>query len=92
MEIPTHPIKNINLAAFLKASGIPVVRVDVSNSRELVWHFAQPDRCRELVGQFYQGVARTDPQAVLLEAKRLKDTIFEARRNGGRINDKYEGY
>ena len=83
-NIQTHQERNVDLATFLKAAGVPIVQVDTNNPHDLVWHFAQPERCQELVRQFYQGTARVNPQTILLEAKRLKDQIFEARRRNGR--------
>lgn len=93
-NIETYKEKNIDLTAFLKACGIPVVEVDTTDPQNLVWHFAQPKKCEELIQQFYQGTAQVNPQRILLEAKRLKDEIFTLRRqrNGGNRNDRNRSY
>ncbi|MBM4400968.1 MAG: hypothetical protein FJ045_03350 [Crenarchaeota archaeon] len=82
-NLETHGEANIDIAAFLKSCGVPIVRVDATNPQNLTWHFAQPELCQELIRQFYQGTARVSPQTLLLESKRLKDQVFSARRRNG---------
>ena len=86
-NLKTHSEKNIDVAAFLRAAGLPVVRVNASNPRNLVWEFAQPKRCQKLVEQFFQGTALTNPQVLLFEFKRLKDQIFDTRRRSEEYDD-----
>lgn len=89
-NLQTHPETNLDIATYLRALGIPVVRVDTTNPQSLVWHFAQPERCIELTADYFQGRANVDAQRLLLESKRLKDEIFALRRrHEGIRNERY---
>ena len=70
-----YTTKNLNIAAFLYASTLQLVRTE-RISGEVYFYFSPQDEAEQLVDQYFSGSATVNPRDLFARLKDLKDLIF----------------
>lgn len=81
MDIEEYKTKNLNIAAFLYASGVQLVTTN-RISREVFFIFSPKNKAEKLVSDYFSGTAVVDPRELFARLNDLKDLIFSGGRNG----------
>ncbi len=70
-----YTTKNLNIAAFLYASNLKLIRTERIN-REVFFHFTPKEIAESLVEGYFAGSATVNPRDLFARLKDLKDLIF----------------
>lgn len=74
--------KNLNLAAFLYASGISLVQTSQENF-EITFSLEPKDKAEKLVKDYYLGKALVNPQDLFARLNDLRDIVFSRNQGDG---------
>lgn len=76
-EIEKYSTKNLNLAAFLYASGVHFIRANKVD-REFFFEFTPKIQAEKLINDYFSGTATTNPRDLFSRLHDLKDIIFQS--------------
>ncbi len=82
-EIEKYSTKNLNLAAFLYASGIHFIRANKVD-REFFFEFTPKIQAEKLINDYFSGTATVNPRELFARFNDLKDLIFSQRGSNGK--------
>lgn len=73
----TLPVKDLNVASYLLASGEVVLVKSERKDRNLVlFHFSPKDKAESLISSYWSDTASLSPRNVFAALRSLKDLIF----------------
>ena len=72
----TYQICDLNLAAAVIASGIPVEKIEKSNTGKGTFIFEHSEELLKFVDDFYKNQARVCPLRMSQAAKNLKNALY----------------
>lgn len=81
MENEVYKLKQLNVAAFLFASGMKLTNT-VRVHNEVFFEFTPKDKAQKLVDMYFSGTATIDPRELFARLNDLRDIIFS---DGGKI-------
>lgn len=80
MENEGYKLKQLNVAAFLYASGLKLINTTRVNN-EVFFIFAPKDEAEQLVEKYFAGTASIDPRELFARLNDLRDLIFSGRKD-----------
>lgn len=72
MEKEIYTTKNLNIAAFLYACGLQLVKTDRVHG-EVFFSFSPAEKAEQFVGSYFNGSARVNPRELFARLNDLKD-------------------
>lgn len=81
MDIDEYKTKNLNIAAFLYASGVQLVTTTRVHN-EVFFIFSPKDTAEHLINDYFSDIATVNPRELFARLNDLKDLIFSGGRNG----------
>ncbi len=81
MDKEGYHTKNLNIAAFLYASGLELVKTARING-DFYFYFVPQEKAQELVESYFSNKARISPRDLFARLNDLRDLIFQGGRNG----------
>lgn len=75
MDSDGYKIKNLNLASFLSACGLRLVKTAKVGS-EIFFIFRPRDQAEKLINSYFQGTAKVDPKRLFESLNSLRDLVF----------------
>ena len=75
MDTDVYKTKNLNLAAYLYASGLQLTGTTKKDT-EVFFNFSPINKAKKLVNMYYRGEANINPQTLFARLNDLRDLIF----------------
>ena len=77
MNMKIYETSDFHLAITLCTMGFKLTFVNKADSKRYVFEFEDSPEIQPLIEQYFRGELRLDPRLVLINAKLLKDRMFE---------------